>query len=430
MKKGIVEIMLQSSSNTTANGVVAYIEFDAPTDEADYPISFAGSGYFPSNFFNYSGKNVPCSFKTGYVLVDASGVRTRNDSDTSYIPYPTSNSGTTRFKIASVPENYVAGRKYKDFTVNISVSGNAGLYSSKFTVMYDNTKLKFLGSSAAKTIPAVFNLVDYNLDPIEHDPGILTYNFEPKDGSAAANSTKNGNIVTLKFRLLNYVPGTYNIAFGGENYEANKFLNFAGKKVPCSFTSGGITVKKNVLNTPVVNKIKLTKKKTAKVTWAPVSNATQYEVYRAINNSKSFLKVATLTGTVFTDSTLKAGTKYTYKVVAKNTYEKSAASIEKAITPMNYKAKTVIKSVKPGKGMLKVTVKKKVKGATGYQICYSTSSSFSSNVKYVTTKKLKKSIKKLSSGSTYYVRVRAYNIVKGKKVFTKKWSKVKTQTTK
>lgn len=61
---------------------------------------------------------------------------------------------------------------------------------------------------------------------------------------------------------------------------------------------------------------------------------------------------------------------------------------------------------------------KKVKGAAGYQISYSTSKKFKKGtVKTVTSTKLSKTIKQLKKGKTYYVRVCAYKTDSaGKKV--------------
>ena len=95
---------------------------------------------------------------------------------------------------------------------------------------------------------------------------------------------------------------------------------------------------------------------------------------------------------------------------------------------MNYKVKPVIKKVKPASKKLTITLKKKVAGATGYQIQYAKNSKFSS-AKAVTSKKLTKAISKLSSKTTYYVRVRAYNTVNGKKAYGS-WSKVSKGTAK
>ena len=81
----------------------------------------------------------------------------------------------------------------------------------------------------------------------------------------------------------------------------------------------------------------------------------------------------------------------------------------------------------------KMTVKwkKQTKLTTGYQIQYSTSKNFKGAKTQTITKNKKTSciIKKLKSKKKYYVRVRTYKKVKGKKYYSK-WSKVKSVKTK
>lgn len=73
-----------------------------------------------------------------------------------------------------------------------------------------------------------------------------------------------------------------------------------------------------------------------------------------------------------------------------------------------------------------VKLKKKVSGAKGYQIAYTTDKKFKKGVKYVTTGKTTKSVTKLKSKKAYYVKVRAYKMdSRGKKVYGS-YSTVKT----
>ena len=84
-------------------------------------------------------------------------------------------------------------------------------------------------------------------------------------------------------------------------------------------------------------------------------------------------------------------------------------------------------SVKAGKKSVKVTWKK-VKGIKGYQIQYSTNKKFKKGNKTITVKSAKSTsatIKKLKSKKKYYVRMRTYKIVNGKKVYSA-WSKAKS----
>lgn len=86
-----------------------------------------------------------------------------------------------------------------------------------------------------------------------------------------------------------------------------------------------------------------------------------------------------------------------------------------------------VKSLKLKAGKKKVTVTyKKVSGATSYRVTYSTSKKFK-KAKTVTVKSgktVKKTISKLKSKKTYYVKVCAVKKVKGKS-YTGKWSAVK-----
>jgi hypothetical protein len=68
---------------------------------------------------------------------------------------------------------------------------------------------------------------------------------------------------------------------------------------------------------------------------------------------------------------------------------------------------------------------------TGYQIQYSTSSKFTS-YKTVTISKnstVSKTVSKLTANKKYYVRVRTYKTVNGKKIYSS-WSAAKNVTTK
>ena len=89
------------------------------------------------------------------------------------------------------------------------------------------------------------------------------------------------------------------------------------------------------------------------------------------------------------------------------------------------------KKVKPAKKAISVKWKK-VSGVKGYQVQVATDKKFKKNKKTVTIKKqktTKTTVKKLKAKKKYYVRVRTYKIVNGKKVYSS-WSKVKSVKTK
>lgn len=93
--------------------------------------------------------------------------------------------------------------------------------------------------------------------------------------------------------------------------------------------------------------------------------------------------------------------------------------------------KTSIKKLSKGKKKFTVTWAK-VSGIKGYQIQYSSDKKFKKNNKSVTVtkqKSTKATVKKLKSKKKYYVRVRTYKTVNGKKIYSS-WSKVKSVKTK
>ena len=105
-----------------------------------------------------------------------------------------------------------------------------------------------------------------------------------------------------------------------------------------------------------------------------------------------------------------------------------APEVTKKVTPtptVKAPGKPSIKSIKnTDKGKMVIKLKKKVTGANGYQLVYATNKKFTKNKKTLTLKSTTKTISKLKKGTTYYVKVRAYKVSNGKKVYGK-YSSVK-----
>ncbi len=118
----------------------------------------------------------------------------------------------------------------------------------------------------------------------------------------------------------------------------------------------------------------------------------------------------------------------TYKVTIKF---KGNYTGTKTLTFKVNPAKTTVKSLTAGKKSLKVAITKKATQVTGYQIQYSTTKSFKSYKTKTLSgyKKTSTTLTGLSAKKTYYVRVRTYKIVNGKKVYSA-WSTVKSAKTK
>ena len=93
---------------------------------------------------------------------------------------------------------------------------------------------------------------------------------------------------------------------------------------------------------------------------------------------------------------------------------------------------STISSLKGAKKKITVKYKKQTSQTTGYQIQVATDKAFKKNKKTVTVKKNKTTsanVSSLKAKKKYFVRVRTYKTVNGKKIYSS-WSKVKTIKTK
>ena len=162
-----------------------------------------------------------------------------------------------------------------------------------------------------------------------------------------------------------------------------------------------------------------------KVKWKKVKKAKGYKVYVYNYSRNKYELYATTSKTNIKVKNLKSAKKYKfrvreYKIIDGRKYYGNYSDVIKLTT----KTKTpTISKLKAGKK--KATVKyKKVSGAYGYQIQYSTNKKFKKGNKSSNTTKLSKTVKKLKSKKKYYVRIRTYRTVNGKKIYSN-WSKVK-----
>lgn len=107
-------------------------------------------------------------------------------------------------------------------------------------------------------------------------------------------------------------------------------------------------------------------------------------------------------------------------VTGKGNY-KGIVNVEYGVAEKVSVKKASIKKVKNSKAKTVTFEVKKVSGAAGYEISYSTSKKFTKETtKVVTSKKTKKTIKKLTKGKTYYFKVRAYKVNSiGRKIYGK-----------
>ncbi len=160
------------------------------------------------------------------------------------------------------------------------------------------------------------------------------------------------------------------------------------------------------------------------ITWNKISHASGYQVVVATNKSftqnKKVVNIKSYKTVKTTISKLKSRKAYYVKVCAYKTVNGKkyygAYSSVKLVTP---KKATVSKVKSTSKKKATVTWKKD-SYASGYQIVVATNKGFTKNKKTTTVssyKTVKKIISNLKSKKTYYVKVRAYKTVSGKKYY-------------
>ena len=180
---------------------------------------------------------------------------------------------------------------------------------------------------------------------------------------------------------------------------------------------------------PVTSKaVTVTPSKTPAVT----TYAIKYVMNKGTNNksnpktySTKDVKLKNPTRKGYTFSGWYTDSKFKNKVTTIKASTKANITVYAKWTKVKAPGKVTVKSVKNVKGRkMKVTLKKKVSGAKGYEIKYTTDKKFKKSVKTATSTKTNKTISKLKKNKTYYVKVRAYKIDSAGQKVPGKYSKV------
>lgn len=259
-----------------------------------------------------------------------------------------------------------------------------------------NTKtVKKIGSVALSATSYVFNSKTKT-------PSVTVKN-------SSGSALKSGVDYTVNYEAGRINPGRYTVkvTFKGK-YSGTKKLSFTIKpqvtnKISASQTTNSVTLK-----------------------WNKVTGATGYTIYQYNEKTKKWVTVKTLTATSLTVKNLKAGTVYKFKIKAYKNDEGTISGAASGIfTTATKPATPKITKLTTTKG--KATLNwSNVSGESGYEVYYSANKN--SGFKQATTTNanvVKASKSKLTSGKTYYFKVRAYKTVDGTKIYSA-WSAVKS----
>ncbi|MDD7402774.1 MAG: fibronectin type III domain-containing protein [Butyribacter sp.] len=324
------------------------------------------------------------------------------------------------------------GKKTTSYT-----EGDADEVDDKYSEQFDK-------DIETETSDGVFvsqtNILENTTD--EAEKAYLEYINSIMDTSAVVPATKDQNTVVnpegILYMTANSSSGSkyYDLVGRKQSYIANRWQEDVPTYSVIDMTEDSFTI--NTYRTDTDEKIDdtFTIKKGAEESSTPVENpenkpAAKEDISKA---TVSGVKDVVYTGKeikqniVVKDASakvLKEGTDYS--VAYKDNKKAGVATI--TVTGLgNYTGtKTVSFSIKPPKTTLKkvtaagskkakVQFAKSKASVSGYQIVYSTSSKFKA-AKKVTTKKTSYTLKKLKKGKKYYVKVRAYKTVDGKKIY-------------
>lgn len=306
--------------------------------------------------------------------------------------------------------------------VDVRFSGNTLVQDTDYTVSYEDN----INAGTAKV--KVVGIGKYE--------GVINdvYNFEigQKDLSDSDVVADESNLKTaLEFNGKDRTPIVI-LSFNGKQLNVNADYT---TKYENNFYPGTATVTIIGIGNfkgQIVKKFTIIKKPIGNVTIRTSFDAAKQLVITVNNGSYKMTKDKDYTYTVVTDA--EGNITITFTGLAPNysgTYVKKIAAADNPNRPVPPTVKkTKIKKVKNTKGKKVKLSWKKISGASGYQIKYSTTKKFKK--KKTKTKTIKKNtakytIKKLKKKTKYYIKVRAYKVYNGKPYYGK-WSKKKSVT--
>lgn len=349
-------------------------------------------------------------------------------------------------KISNIPNQIYQGYDVAP-SVTVTNGGTVLTEGTDYTVTYQNNS--GIGTATVNVFGAgiydgyinltkTFNIVPdtvQNMQISEAGTNTVDLSWSPVSGADGytVQILKNGkwvsvgNFVGTSAQISGLLPGSVNYvriaAYASSN--GKTYIGNYNTAVKIETTVGAINPRISAYANNFVT-----------LTWDKQTAANGYEVFKYDASSKKYVLYKNITNpntNTCKVTGLASNSKYNFKVRAYqiDDSEKTYAPFGAVVSQYTSIAKSNLNSAKS-------TSKKKIKaswskvgGASGYQVMWSTYKNFSKNykTKSVTSKYLSKTVTAAQSKKTYYVRVRAYKTVNGKKVYSP-WSNTKKVKTK
>lgn len=281
--------------------------------------------------------------------------------------------GTAKVTVTGI--NSYTGSVTKEYTIKTIT-----LNSKNLSVTFDKTSLVYNGSAVH---PVMY--VSFNGQPLIQDVDYkVSYSKNDAPGRATVKITGIGNFAGSVSKTFIILPQKVN----------------------------SVSIAKNSATT-------------ATVSWGKVDKVSGYEILKYDANKNSFVHAvfASADSTSYQFTKLQNSALHSYVVKAYKTIDgdKYFGEQSDAVSVFIKPAKAQLTSVTLNNSTLNVEWKKL--DCTGYEIIYTTDSKFKKGLKTVKIKNsntTKKAIKKLKNGKKYYVKVRAYAVNNGEKIYGSK----------
>lgn len=384
----------------------------------DYKIwQYTSSGRIPG----IEGKRFDCNFM--YSGTISMSLKISNIPNQIYQGYDVSpsvtvtNGGTVLTEGTDYTVSYQNNSGIGTATVNVF---GAGIYdgyinlTKTFNIVPDTVKNMQISKAGTNT-------VDLSWSPVSGADGYTVQIL--KNGKWVSV----GNFVGTSAQISGLLPGSVNYvhiaAYASSN--GKTYIGNYNTAVKIETTVGAINPRVSAYANNFVT-----------LTWDKQTAANGYEVFKYDASSKKYVLYKNITNpntNTCKVTGLASNKKYDFKVRA---YQIDDS--EKTYAPFGAVVSQYTSIAKPKLNSAKSTSKKKIKaswskvgGASGYQVMWSTYKNFSKNykTKSVKAKYSSKTVTTAQSKKTYYVRVRAYKTINGKKVYSQ-WSSTKKVKTK
>lgn len=349
-------------------------------------------------------------------------------------------------KISNIPNQIYQGYDVSP-SVTVTNGGTVLTEGTDYTVSYQNNS--GIGTATVNVFGAgiydgyinltkTFNIVPdtvQNMQISKAGTNTVDLSWSPVSGADGytVQILKNGkwvsvgNFVGTSAQISGLLPGSVNYvhiaAYASSN--GKTYIGNYNTSVKIETTVGAINPRVSAYANNFVT-----------LTWDKQTAANGYEVFKYDASSKKYVLYKNITNpntNTCKVTGLASNKKYDFKVRA---YQIDDS--EKTYAPFGAVVSQYTSIANPKLNSAKSTSKKKIKaswskvgGASGYQVMWSTYKNFSKNykTKSVKAKSLSKTVTAAQSKKTYYVRVRAYKTISGKKVYSP-WSSTKKVKTK